>query len=45
MCTTSLLQINGDPYKAGWIMKVKLSNKAEVAKLMDATAYKAETEH
>ena len=37
------LQINSDPYKAGWIMKVKLSNKAEVAKLLDAAAYTAET--
>lgn len=37
--------INSDPYKAGWIMKVKLSNAGEVAKLLDAKAYAATTDH
>ena len=40
-----LSQVNSDPYKAGWIMKVKISDKSEVSKLLDAAAYKAETEH
>ncbi len=38
-------QINSDPYTAGWIMKVKMSNKGDAGKLMDAAAYKAETDH
>lgn len=34
-------KINSDPHGAGWLIKVKLSNPAEVGKLMDAAAYEA----
>ena len=43
--TTKPATINVDPYKAGWIMKIKLTDSSEVAKLMDAAAYKASTDH
>ena len=33
--------INTDPYAAGWIFKLKASNSAEAAALMDAAAYRA----
>src|SRR5579863_3426524 len=33
--------INKDPHGAAWLIKVKLSNPAEVAGLMDAAAYQA----
>jgi len=33
--------INNDPYGTGWIIKVKMSNPAELSALMDAEAYKA----
>jgi glycine cleavage system H protein len=33
--------INDDPYGAGWIIKVELSNPEEVGALLDVTAYKA----
>lgn len=33
--------INSDPHGAGWLVKVKLSNPAEVNSLMDAAAYEA----
>jgi glycine cleavage system H protein len=33
--------INTDPYGAGWIFKIKLSNSAEAGSLLDATAYRA----
>jgi glycine cleavage system H protein len=33
--------INKSPYEAGWLVKVKLSNPAELDKLMDAQAYQA----
>lgn len=33
--------VNKDPYGAGWLVKVKLSNPGEVAGLMDAAAYQA----
>ena len=32
--------INSDPYGKGWIIKVKMSNPAEVDGLLDAEAYK-----
>ena len=32
-------KVNEDPEGAGWFFKMKLSDKAEFAKLMDATAY------
>ncbi|MBQ9473196.1 MAG: glycine cleavage system protein GcvH [Bacteroidales bacterium] len=33
--------INNDPYGAGWIIKVKPANMADVDGLLDAAAYKA----
>jgi glycine cleavage system H protein len=33
--------INKDPYGDGWIIKIKIANKAELDQLMDADAYKA----
>jgi glycine cleavage system H protein len=33
--------INNDPHGAGWLVKVKLSNPAEVPALMDAVTYEA----
>ena len=33
--------INSDPHAAGWLIKVKLANPAEVKDLMDAAAYEA----
>lgn len=33
--------INSDPHGAGWLVKVKLSNPAEIQSLMDAAAYEA----
>lgn len=32
-------QVNGDPYGAGWMVKVKLTEPAELDALMDAKAY------
>ena len=32
-------QVNEDPYGAGWMVKVRLSNVGEVDSLMDASAY------
>jgi glycine cleavage system H protein len=33
--------INTDPHGAGWLVKIKLSNPAELSSLMDAAAYEA----
>lgn len=33
--------INSDPYGEGWLVKVRLSDTAEVDSLLDADAYKA----
>jgi glycine cleavage system H protein len=33
--------VNSDPHGAGWLVKIKLSNPAEVSGLMDAAAYQA----
>ncbi len=33
--------VNKDPYNAGWMIKVKLSDPAELGSLLDAAAYKA----
>ena len=33
--------INADPYGAGWLVKIRLSDPAEADTLMDATAYDA----
>ncbi|MBP5709532.1 MAG: glycine cleavage system protein GcvH [Bacteroidales bacterium] len=32
--------VNTDPYEAGWVIKVKMSNPAEVNELLDADNYK-----
>jgi glycine cleavage system H protein len=32
--------VNGDPYGAGWFVKIKLSDPTELDKLMDAAAYR-----
>ncbi len=34
-------KINQDPHGAAWLVKVKLSNRGELAGLMDAAAYEA----
>lgn len=34
-------RLNTDPYSGGWLVKVKVSNKAGLAKLMNAAAYDA----
>ena len=36
--------INKDPYGKGWIVKISVSNKAELDELLDAAAYKANVE-
>jgi glycine cleavage system H protein len=33
--------INNDPHGAGWLIKIKLANPADVNALMDAAAYEA----
>lgn len=33
--------INNDPYQAGWIIKIRPENMADIDALMDAEAYKA----
>ena len=33
--------INSDPHGAGWLVKIKLTNPAELKDLMDAKAYEA----
>jgi glycine cleavage system H protein len=33
--------INQDPYGAGWLVKIKLSDPSEAGSLMDAAAYEA----
>jgi glycine cleavage system H protein len=33
--------INSDPHGAAWLVKIKLSNPAELEKLMDGAAYQA----
>ncbi len=32
--------VNSDPYGAGWIVKIELSNPSEIDALMDVNAYK-----
>ena len=34
-----ITEVNEDPYGAGWMVKVRLSNVGEVDSLMDASAY------
>jgi hypothetical protein len=38
-------QLNQDPYGAGWLIKVKISNKGELDSLLDAAAYEKHSEH
>jgi glycine cleavage system H protein len=33
--------VNSDPYGKGWMLKVEISNTADLADLLDASAYKA----
>ena len=33
--------VNQDPYNSGWMVKIKLSNTAELNDLLDVNAYKA----
>ena len=33
--------VNSDPYADGWIFKIKASDEAQVAALLDAAAYEA----
>ena len=33
--------VNSDPYGEGWIVKIKMTEPAQVAELMDAAAYTA----
>jgi len=44
-CNTALNdgpeQVNLDPYGAGWLMKIELSNPSELDGLMDADAYRS----
>jgi glycine cleavage system H protein len=35
--------VNKDPYEAGWIVKIRITDPAEVAELLDAAAYRAHT--
>lgn len=37
-------QVNKDPYGDGWLFKIQLSDKGELADLMDAAAYTAHVE-
>ena len=34
-------KLNADPHKTAWLIRVKLADQAELAKLMDAKAYEA----
>ena len=36
--------INTDPYEEGWLIKIELSDPAELDGMMDMAAYKADTE-
>ena len=37
--------VNNDPYGAGWLMKIELSDPAQLGALMDAAAYRALVGH
>lgn len=37
--------VNSDPYKDGWMVKIKLSNPAEVETLLDNESYRALVGH
>ena len=36
--------INEDPYGAGWIFKIRIADSSELKSLLDAAAYRAQTE-
>jgi glycine cleavage system H protein len=36
--------VNQDPYGQGWLFKIKLSNRDELAQLLDAKAYEGVVE-
>ena len=38
-CECLMLQINASPYENGWIIKVEMSDKDEINKLMDSDQY------
>jgi glycine cleavage system H protein len=35
--------VNKDPYEAGWIVKIRITDPADVTELLDAAAYRAHT--
>jgi glycine cleavage system H protein len=37
--------VNTDPYGAGWMVKIEMSDSSELDSLMDSTAYKASVGH
>lgn len=37
--------VNSDPFGAGWMIKMKVANMADVEALMDVDTYKAHTAH
>jgi len=37
-------KVNSDPYGEGWVVKMKLSDTAEIETLMDAAAYRQQVE-
>ena len=39
--TTTPEIINQDPYEKGWVIKIKITNPAEIDELMDAVQYQA----
>lgn len=39
--TTKPETVNKDPFEAGWIVKIRVTDPAEVAGLLDAAAYRA----
>ena len=39
--TTAPEAINQDPYEKGWVIKIKVTNQAELSELLDATQYQA----
>lgn len=40
--TTAPETVNKEPYTAGWIVKIRMTNPAEEAELLDAAAYGAQ---
>ncbi len=42
LLTTNPETINKDPYDKGWVVRIRLTNPAEVAELLDAAQYEAQ---